>query len=202
MRRALIRRALIRRALIRRALIRRSLAAAMAVLWLSSSNTSRAEDASPREHWYGTETLLTDAGALALFLSGVAVNDRGTSRSIVVGSGVAYLLGGPVVHLLHGRELTSLASLGLRVGLPATGGLVGRGLAGLGPYDDGDEVVLGTVFGALGGLLGAVILDPALLAWQPAPRRAGGALTGSPFVWRPLLTLTDTRAELGVMGSF
>jgi hypothetical protein len=171
------------------------------VLCLASANTSRADDPSARDDWYGSETLLTDAGALLLFISGVAVNDRGTSKNIVVSSGVVYLLGGPVVHLFHRQELMSLASLGLRAGLPVASGLVGATLGGLGKYDDGDEVIRGTVFGVLGGLLGAVILDSALLAWQPTASAASG-LAGSPLVWRPRLTLTGTRAELSVGGSF
>lgn len=183
-------------------LIRRWLAwtAAGASFW-SAPPALAADAAGGREDWYGSETLAADAGALLLFFAGVATNDRDTSQAVVLGAGAAYLLGSPTVHLLHERGLASLGSLGLRAGLPVAGGLAGALLSRFAPPNDGDEVVIGTVFGVAGGLLSAVVLDAALLAWQPE-RSTGAAPPPRSFAWRPSLTLTETCAELSVMGHF
>src|SRR5262245_18665439 len=69
-------------------------------------------DPTRSEHWYGYQTLLADAGALLVLVAGVATNGRDTSQGIVIASGVAYSLGGPIVHLAHGQAPASLASLG------------------------------------------------------------------------------------------
>jgi hypothetical protein len=184
-----------------RSWVARGFAWATSVMCLASASTGLAADASARDDWYGVETLAADGCALVLFIAGVATNDRSTGQGVVVGSGVAYLVGGPLVHLLHRQELTSLGSLGLRAAGPVAGGLLGAALGGLAAYDDGNEVIRGTVYGVMGGLLGAVIVDAALLAWQPA-QRSSREPAGSGLAWRPRFTLTETRAELGVMGSF
>jgi hypothetical protein len=158
-------------------------------------------EAAPPERWYGHQTLLADAAALTLLIAGIAVNDRASSRALELGAGAIYLTGGPLVHVAHGRALASLGSLGLRSGVPVLAGLLGSALGRLAPYDDGDEVVRGTVLGVLGGLTAAIALDAALIAWERAPSTPT-ASTHSAVAWRPCLRLTETRGELGVVGQF
>jgi hypothetical protein len=175
-------------------------AAAALLALLVAVRTAAAEPSEPRR-WYGDLTLLTDGAALALFLSSVAVNDRGTGQAVLVGSGVVYLLGAPVVHLTRPRGLAALGSLGLRLGMPAIGGFLGAQLSGLAAPNDGDEVVIGTVLGLLGGFATAIVLDAAVVAWQPLPS-SEGATAASDVRWSPSLVLTNTHAGLGVTAQF
>ena len=173
----------------------------------SSSPSSPAASApSPHERWYGYQTLLADAGALAVLVAGVAAHDRGTGQGIQIAAGAVYVVGGPLVHLAHGRAQASLGSLGLRVGVPLAGGLIGIGVAALAPDDDGDEYVVGTALGVLGGAAGAVALDAMLVAWERdprgAPEPAASVPTASRNGWHPSLILTAARVQLGVVGVF
>jgi len=159
---------------------------------------STAAEQSPEQRWYGYQTLLADGGALAIAIAAAATNDRSTGQGILVAAAAAYAIGGPIVHLAHARGGASLASLGVRVGAPLAGALLGMGLAALAPDDDGDEYVIGTALGLLGGVAGAVALDATLLAWEPeaaaASRLAGG--------WRPALLLARGRLQLGLVDVF
>jgi len=153
------------------------------------------------ERWYGYQTLLVDAGALTLLVAGIAADDQSARTAIGVGAGAVYVVGGPLVHGLHGRGLAAVGSFGLRAGLPLLGGLVGALLGDLAPYDDGDEVVRGTVVGALGGIAAGVALDATLLGWERVPTPEGTAAAAG-FGWQPRVTATATRTELGVTGWF
>lgn len=149
------------------------------------------------ERWYGYQTLLADAGALAVLIAGVATDDRGTGQGIQVVAGITFALGGPIVHLAHARPGASLASLGLRLGLPLAGALAGMGLAALAPDDDGDEYVVGSALGLLGGVAGAVALDATLVAREPE------AVVAFPVSrWRPALVLGRGGLQLGLARAF
>jgi hypothetical protein len=175
-------------------------AGALMLALLAGSRTAAAEPSVP-ERWYGDFTLLADGGALALLLASIAVNDRDTREGVLVMSGVTYLVGAPVVHLTRQRAMASLGSLGLRAGMPALGALLGSQLSGLADYNDGDEVVIGTVYGVLGGILSAVVLDAAFIAWEPLSPSEGASARSEPS-WSPSLVLTNTHAGLGVAGRF
>jgi hypothetical protein len=125
--------------------------------------------ARPR-HWYGWQTLLVDAGSLALAPLGVGI--------------VTYALGPPVVHAAHGRAGAMLGSLLLRVGLPivlAVGGAE-LGSATSIPNPNANTIAPGPVEGGLAGLVlgvvGAVAIDASVFAWEPGrgrePAKAAG----------------------------
>jgi hypothetical protein len=140
-----------------------------------------------RTSWYGWQTLLADAGVIALWSAAYAVDeakygssspqsyDRGTN--LLVASGVAvYFLGGPAIHWAHGHGRKGLGSLGLRVGLPL-GGLIAGALLGSVACGSGDNefVPCPAVIGALGFLGGAVaapIVDAAVVAREPVTQPA------------------------------
>src|SRR3954469_29359 len=75
-----------------------------------------------KRHWYGWQTLATDGAGLALIVTGGAPQYRGpaavTAASIGVG---ALFLGGPLVHVAHGRWGTGVLDFGLRLTLPLVG---------------------------------------------------------------------------------
>jgi hypothetical protein len=162
-----------------------------------SPRTGFGQAAAP-ERWYGYQTLLADAAAFGVLVAGAATNDRSTGQDIAVASVTAYWLGGPIVHLAHDRGETSFASLGLRLGAPVVGGLIGTGLAALAPDDDGDEYVVGIGLGVLAGVTGAVALDASLLAWEPDDEAAAPSASG----WHPALELSATRIEVGLVSVF
>jgi hypothetical protein len=145
----------------------------------------------PQTSWYGWQTLLADAGVIALWAAAYAVDDakygssskegyeRGTN--LLVASGVAvYFLGGPVIHWAHGHGRKGLGSLGLRVGLPL-GGLIAGALLGSVACGSGDSefipcpVVVGAM-GFLGGAIAAPVVDAAVVAREPVTQPAGSQL--------------------------
>jgi hypothetical protein len=106
------------------------------------------------ESWYGWQPLIIDGLSIPLLAAAGA-------------GGVTYLVGGPVVHLAHGRPGAALGSAGLRVGLPLVGGLIS-----LAAYcgDGGGELCgLAVLPGAVVGALGAIAIDASLLSWEKEP---------------------------------
>ena len=86
----------------------------------------------PPRAWYGGSILAVDAIALSAGIAGIGavVSDssgvRDAGLPILIGAGLTYVLGGPIVHATHDRLGMTFASLGLRVGVPM-GGCVSLG---------------------------------------------------------------------------
>ncbi len=123
------------------------------------------------------QTLMTDgaAGITLLALAAVNKSDGGPQAVGVLSLGL-YLLGGPGVHLSHGRGKAAIKSLALRVGLPLVAGVVGCGL------DNGNNGEFGCAGGAgVGGLLGiagAMVLDWKVLSRGRVAVPAAGLQVG------------------------
>jgi hypothetical protein len=69
--------------------------------------------ATKETRWYGWQTLIVDAGSIALMPLVPPVGIGG------------YLLGPPLVHVVHGRPLPALGDFGLRLTIPPTCGIIG-----------------------------------------------------------------------------
>ncbi len=112
-------------------------------------------------HWYGWETLTVDAVSIAAMpLAGVGVG--------------GYLLGAPIVHAAHDRWGAAATSLGMRVALPIAGAYAGVALANC-PKNTQDEGMcgLGEALVGLGlGMLTAIVIDAAVLGYEPAPSKS------------------------------
>jgi hypothetical protein len=125
----------------------------------------------PQRAWYGGTILGVDALAASLMAVGVASSSGG----LFLGSGVAFTLGGPIVHGIHRDGGKAVVSLGLRVGLPVVGGLVGVFAGASGGEDcEGDMCQLSGVAagGAVGlglGMVAASALDVTFLAYDSPP---------------------------------
>lgn len=187
----------------------RSLFLVSALLLTSQARAEPARDERARAggadavelHRYGWQVAAADGVGVA-FLVGAFGSD---SPSLLVGSGVAWGLGGPLVHLAHRNYRGAGLSLGLRVGLPtlgvALGALIGSDSSSssecTGPEACWD-LDLGPGFG-LGvlGLLSAQVVDWTILSRAPVRRQDGGALT-----WAPTLAPLRRGAALGVAGRF
>jgi hypothetical protein len=161
----------------------------------TSTRTGGADAPEPRKttqtSWYGWQTLLADAGVIALWSAAYAVDEAkyGSSSpqsydvgtNLLVASGVAvYFLGGPAIHWAHGHGRKGLGSLGLRVGLPL-GGLIAGALLGSVACGSSDNefvpcpVVIGAL-GFLGGAVAAPVVDAAVVAREPVTEPTGSQL--------------------------
>jgi hypothetical protein len=98
-----------------------------------------------------------------------------------------YFLAPPIIHGAHGRWGIAAGSLGLRVGLPVLGGLLGAAAD-----DDCRGEICVPVISALGitlGALGAVALDASLLSFEEVDRDVRGSsdrAKAGAITWSPL----------------
>ena len=152
-------------------------------------------------HWYGWQTLLVDAGSVALMpLAGAGF--------------VTYAVGPAIVHASHGRGGPALASLLLRISMPLVLAVIGVEIANAttpsnqnGDFSPGP--IVGAGYGLLVGVLGAMAIDDAVIAWEPG--KPSTPATGSGASWSvavvPRLTLTGDAEHgragwMGIVGSF
>lgn len=130
----------------------------------------------PETHWYGWQTLLTDAGAVALSAWAFKLGTKSGGDEVFLVAEGAFLFGGPLVHGVHGQLRRSAGDFALRLLLP-----VGLALVLGAGAPSGPDTYCGACAGALGGLvLGAGIaslLDAVWLSWEPATVRASLRVT-------------------------
>jgi len=123
--------------------------------------------------YYGNAILATDLAAVGLGV--VAVGTKDAAVPLLIGAGLTYALGGPIVHCAHDRVGTALGSLALRVALPVSGGLLGWSLGeGSSRGCTGDMCGLGAALGGLAlgfgaGMFFASLIDIKGLAYEAAP---------------------------------
>ncbi len=114
---------------------------------------------------YRSQVFGCDAIAMGLVVLAAinAGNDgRSTNTASLLELGLAtYLIGGPLVHLLHDRPGTAAGSLGLRVGAPILLGFAFGMLGNSGGDDSGEGAA---ILGALIGTITALVIDSAVLA--------------------------------------
>ncbi|MDI1447358.1 hypothetical protein [Polyangium sp. 6x1] len=144
--------------------------------------------------WYGWQTLI---GVVAGDL--LTVVGQGSALSYI---GVAgHVLTGPIVHWAHGHVGKGFTALGLNVGLPLGGGLIGL-MAGAG---EGLKALGYTAIGALVGHIAAPALDMAIFSTEtvdaPIERPKGArALLPSSAAIVPMMG--PDRMGLSVVGTF
>jgi hypothetical protein len=152
--------------------------------------------------WYGWQIGVADAAsALGMAVGWSANGWAGNALADISLAG--FVAGGPVIHVVHRRPAgVVLGSLGLRVGLPIVGGIIGGLIAyaaeppckpsatgGLEAIGAGicqslrgfDGVVVGMPLGALA----ASVTDVAFLGWdrRAQPRRSSGARVAPVLAW-------------------
>lgn len=145
------------------------------------------------KRWYGWQTLI---GVLAGDL--LAVVGQGTALTYV---GVAgHVLTGPIVHWAHGHVGNGFASLGLNVGMPLGGGLIGLA-AGAG---DGWDALAFAGIGAAIGYIAAPALDMAIFSTETvdAPVEKKGARVLLPSSVGVMPMMGQDRVGLSVVGLF
>jgi hypothetical protein len=164
-------------------------------------------DKPPKMRWYGEQTLLADAGSVVFLIAGAVASD-GSSRAghqagdVLIGiGGAGYWLGAPIVHAAHGQWGGAAGSLGLRVGLPLGGALVGGllGLAACGGSSGDSEIGcpgVGAAIGAVGGAIAAPFVDAFALAYEPGPRPSREAAVA------PTFSFVRGGGSVGLVGQF
>lgn len=135
-------------------------ATVIAALLVGVASTSAGNAHADDSEWYGYQTLLSDGLAI-----GILVGTGKTDHNDLALAGLAvYVAGAPIVHLAKGSASRAAKSLGLRVGLPLAGGVVGLALGG-----DGLEALGGAAMGTLLGVISAIAADAIWVANGPDP---------------------------------
>jgi hypothetical protein len=186
--------------------------AAVLLASLSITSSALADDAPAAEktpaepRWYGYQTLTLDGVALGVTAAGVA--QKSTLPAVGL---VTYVVGAPIVHVVHGHGIKALADLGLRVGAPIGGALAGAiiGVAVLPRSADAFDGLANMYYGfVVGGLLGigsAVAVDAAFLAREDAPKKDkadDASRTSASVQWTPTVAPSPGGATAGVVGTF
>lgn len=140
--------------------------------------------------WYGWQIMLADVASLVA-----------ASR----GHGYGLILGGPAVHALNGQSKRAWRSLGLRVGLPFAGALLGYGVAldRCGQPNARCSGLEGMALVGLGvgaGWLTASLVDAIYLARKPKQSRERRRMVKLPV--QPSVSFVEGGAVLGVGSNF
>ncbi|MEO6602947.1 MAG: hypothetical protein ABIQ16_23885 [Polyangiaceae bacterium] len=153
----------------------------------------------PHKHWYGWQVMTADLAAASILMTGVVIVPHSSTVALVLGAGV-FIAAPPAIHFAHGRVGAGLGSLGLRLALPTTFGLLGR--TSCNPRDPGDSYrSCQRVNEALYGIVGMVvasIVDAAALSTEELSADASAARVS----FSPVLSGDGKRAELRLAGSF
>jgi hypothetical protein len=136
---------------------------------------------------YRFQTATVDAIAIGLTTLAFSAKSDGSGY---LGIGT-YLLGAPIVHIVHDHPGRAAGSFGLRVLLPFIGGVIGDKQGGC----HGDACDSGNAgLGLFSGMVAATVLDTLWLAeGDEAPPRAS---------WSPTVSAGHAGVSLGVTGSF
>lgn len=147
-------------------------------------------DAKPsvRTIHYGSHVFLADASA---WVVGIASDRNGGDGSV---AGPMLLLGGPLVHVLHGNMSGAGYSLLARLGMPFGGGLIGAITC---HEDDGFDCLGNITGGVLVGYAGSLAVDWFYLAKTEEVIPPTGLAS-----LRPSLKLGRTGAQAGFSLSF
>lgn len=124
----------------------------------------------PAREWYGMPIVVTDIAAVSMMLLGLQSDSAGLALLGVS----TYALGGPVIHFVEGRSAAGFGSLGVRVGAPLLGGMVGGKMGA--EWSGGCEgewcglrrAAGGALIGIGLGAAAAIVVDHAVLAYKPA----------------------------------
>ena len=145
--------------------------------------------------WYGWQNLAADGAALALVATAISLEQRQGSPSSALAYGAlgTYALGGPIIHLIHQNYGRSAASVGMRVGGPIVLGALGAAAEDCGNHGGEFCGLGGALLGASLGVVAAVAVDAAVLAYDDAPEAEAAA---------PTLRIGFNRTGVVAFGSF
>jgi len=166
--------------------------ALLLTLLSSLTATARADDdqTSP-VYRYGYQTAIMDVAAAGILTTGLLMDEPWVYGT----GGVAYLIGGPMVHLAQ-KNHDGLATSGvLRVGVPLLFGLAGAAITEIADGDRDGNTLVRLAPGLLIGALLTAVIDAEVLARRP-PR------SGDPIGMRAVPLLTRRVAGGALVGTF
>jgi len=168
----------------------------------TSDAPSPAQQPGSGSTWYGWQTLATDGAALLLLA--IDFSQGHSDAGLLGGSGGIYGLGGPIVHLAHGKPGAAALSLTARTLTPLVGAIVGSAATsncGTPNSEDGNSAcnLQGIAYGFFAGAGLAMLIDAALLAREdvkPERPRSDGITVA------PTAAVTKSTATVGAVGTF
>jgi hypothetical protein len=140
---------------------------------LGSAKTPPPPRLSPQESWYGWQILISGGASVAVSLGSFAVSESSTAVSMRIVGVAGYVLGGPMIHGVHGSGWNALASFGINLLSPALLGAIGFGLGAAEGSDYG--ALGGLVIGVPIGMIGAVLVDSFALGYEPITAPEGSS---------------------------
>lgn len=149
----------------------------------------------PASHWYGWQTLATDAGGATLIAASAVPEGRHQyilAGSLVVAGLTTLVLGAPVVHAAHDRWGAAAASLALRTVLP--------GLAVLAASQPCSGECNGSLLLLAVAVTAPVVLDASALSWQRDSQPPLAA--ESRLRIRPYATVNRSSFSAGIVAAF
>lgn len=149
--------------------------------------------------WYGGLTLLAASpGALT-----VAVASACSSSEVFALGVTGMALGPPIVHMAYGNWGKGVGALAMNVALGTAGLFIGYG-AMYGTRGDRDRALdVGAPIGLTAGVLTAVAIDAAFVAWDdPAPARVARRRAPPRAGVLPAVQVAPGQASLGLVGAF
>ncbi len=169
-----------------------------------------------KREWYGWQVLLVDGASLLVTIGGAAAQ----SGAVAATGGLMYLGGPAAVHFAHGNVARGFGSMGLRLGAPFVGALLGFGVGaascgGSTSNTRTDCAAVGLGLGLLAGYIAGISVDAGLLAYEDVnaetPAQRGARTTkaaprvakASPSVTvLPSAAVTPQGGSVGLVGSF
>jgi hypothetical protein len=137
------------------------------------------------------------------------VQSRGEGQALAGLAAFGYLGGAPIVHWAHGHLVRGFASMGLRVGLPVVGALVGVSAAASSSGSGNSLAALDDIgLGILLGIVATPIIDATLLSFDdPPPKESQDGQSTSALRLTPVATLPRDASgrfapTLGLGGTF
>jgi hypothetical protein len=166
--------------------------------------------------WYGYQTLALDAASVALIYGGANSGGSSGGTALAALGVMLWVAGGPAVHGLHHQPGRSLASVGLRLGGPLAGALIGVGIGAAVPHpSEGTNTAMlpptlvGGLVGFLLGAIGGAVVDDLALAYDTHPEgsRLPAAAPQSKSFIAPIVLMAPqpergTGATVGFVGQF
>jgi hypothetical protein len=117
-----------------------------------------------RRHSYAWQTLATDGAGIGFVILGGALKFEGPAAITAASIGAtSLLLGGPIVHVAHGRWPIGVLDFGLRVSLPLIGGYIASAAQDC-RGECGGPLLVGLLIG-----VAPIWIDAGLLAWEDVP---------------------------------
>ncbi len=154
--------------------------------------------------FYGWQNIVAGHASIgaAVLIAAAGQGSGGTSEAGGV-IGLGYVLGGPIIHAVHGDGERAFGALGILAGIPATLGLTGFII------DEAcgvDASCTGTTwaYGLLAGLILAPIIDGVALGWEDVPREGEVRPKAAPVmpVVNASLAPGAEQLSVGVGGTF